>query len=52
MSFSGTRALVLIGVLVLLGVGVFKFNLPAWLLPVGLVATGVVLKGAEARASE
>lgn len=52
MSFSGTRALVLVGVLVVLGVAVFKFHLPGWLMPVGLIATGVVLKGAETRASE
>jgi hypothetical protein len=52
MSFSGTRALLLVGVLVVLGVGVFKFNLPGWLLPVGLITTGVLLKGAETRASE
>jgi hypothetical protein len=52
MSFSGTRALILVGVLVGLGVAVFKFNLPGWLLPLGLIATGVILKGAETRASE
>jgi hypothetical protein len=47
MGFSGTRAAVLVGVLVVLGVAVFKFGLPGWLLPLGLIATGVVLKGAE-----
>jgi hypothetical protein len=53
MSFSGLRALVLVGVLVVLGVGVFKFHLPGWLLPIGLIATGIVLKGGEkTRASE
>ena len=52
MSFSGMRAVILVGVLVLLGVAVFKFDLPGWLLPVGLIATGVILKGAEQRASE
>jgi hypothetical protein len=52
MSFSGTRAAVLVGVLVALGVAVFKFGLPGWLLPLGLVATGIVLRGAENHTSE
>jgi hypothetical protein len=52
MSFSGMRAVILVGVLVVLGVAVFKFNLPGWLLTLGLVATGVILRGAETRASE
>ena len=51
MSFSGMRAVILVGVLVILGVAVFKFDLPGWLLPLGLVVTGVVLKGAETQAT-
>lgn len=52
MGFSGMRAVIMVGVLVVLGIAVFKFDLPGWLLPVGLIATGVVLKGAEERASQ
>jgi hypothetical protein len=52
MGFSGMRAVIMIGVLVVLGIAVLKFDLPGWLLPVGLIATGVVLKGTEQRASE
>jgi hypothetical protein len=52
MGFSGTRALIMVGVLVALGIAVFKFDLPGWILPVGLILTGAVLKGAEQQASE
>ena len=52
MSFGGIRAVIMIGVLVVLGVAVFKFDLPGWLLPVGLVATGAVLKGTERSVSQ
>jgi hypothetical protein len=52
MGFSGIRAVIMVGMLVALGIGVFKFDLPGWILPVGLIATGVVLKGSEERASQ
>ena len=52
MGFSGVRALIMIGMLIALGIGVFKFGLPGWILPVGLLATGVVLKGSEEHASQ
>ena len=52
MGFSGMRAVIMVGMLVALGIGVFKFDLPGWILPVGLIATGVVLKGSEERASQ
>jgi hypothetical protein len=52
MGFSGMRAVIMVGVLVVLGVAVFKFGLPGWILPVGLLATGLVLKGSEERASQ
>ena len=44
MGFSGIRALVMIVVLVALMVGMSKFNLPGWTIPVGLLFTGAVLK--------
>lgn len=51
MGFSGIRAVIMVGFLVALGVAVFKFDLPGWILPVGLLLTGAVLKGAEQQAS-
>ena len=51
MGFSGSRAIIMIAVLVVLAIAVTKFDLPGWLLPVGLVATGVFLKNAEKAAS-
>ncbi len=44
MSFGGIRALIMIAVLVLLIVGMSRFDLPGWIIPVGLLATGAVLK--------
>jgi hypothetical protein len=52
MGFSGIRAVIMVLVLIALGIGVFKFGLPGWILPVGLIATGVVLKGSEERAAQ
>lgn len=52
MGFSGIRALILIAVLIGLVLAVTKFDLPGWLLPVGLITSAVLLKGAEQRASE
>jgi hypothetical protein len=52
MGFSGIRAVILIGVLVALAVGVMKFDLPGWLLPVGVITGAVILKGAEQKASQ
>src|SRR5262245_25813154 len=52
MGFSGIRALIMILVLVALMIGMSKFNLPGWIIPVGLLATGAVLKaGAPKRTS-
>ena len=47
MGFSGVRAVILIVVLVVLLVGISKFDLPGWVLPVGLIATAVVLKSVK-----
>jgi hypothetical protein len=51
MGFSGFRAIIMVAVLIGLVVAVTKFDLPGWLLPVGLLATGALLKNAEKAAS-
>jgi hypothetical protein len=51
MGFSGIRAVILIVVLVGLVIGVTKLGLPGWMLPVGLLLTAGLLKGAEKKAS-
>ena len=51
MGFSGIRAAIMIAVLVGLLLAVTKFDLPGWILPVGLILCGVVLKNAEQAAS-
>jgi hypothetical protein len=51
MGFSGSRAVIMVAVLIVLVLAVTKFGLPGWLLPVGLIATGTLLKGAEKSAS-
>jgi hypothetical protein len=51
MGFSGIRAVILIVVLVGLVLAVTKFGLPGWMLPVGLLLTAGLLKGAEKKAS-
>lgn len=50
MGFSGLRALILIGVLLGLVLAVTKFDLPGWIVPIGVVGTGIVLKGTEQKA--
>jgi hypothetical protein len=51
MGFSGVRAVILIVVLVGLLLAITKFDLPGWILPVGLLFTAGLLKGAEKKAS-
>ena len=51
MGFSGPRALIMVAVLVVLMVGIGQYDLPGWILPVGLIGTGVLLKAWEKRAS-
>ena len=51
MGFSGLRAVIMVDVLVVLAFGVTQYDLPGWLLPVGLIGTGVLLKAWESRAS-
>jgi hypothetical protein len=50
MAFSGLRAVMMIVALVVLVVAVTKFNLPGWIIPVGLVVAGVVVRAREKRA--
>jgi hypothetical protein len=47
MGFSGVRALILVGILIGLIIAVTKFDLPGWIVAVGIVAAGVVLKATE-----
>ena len=51
MGFSGLRALIMVAVLVVLVLGVTTYDLPGWLLPVGLIGAVVLLKAWESRAS-
>jgi hypothetical protein len=44
MGFSGFRALIMVAVLILLVLCVTKLGLPGWVLPVGLIGTGILLK--------
>lgn len=44
MGFSGARAVIMIVVLVALILAVTKLDLPGWILPVGVLATGIVLR--------
>jgi hypothetical protein len=50
MGFSGIRAVILLAVLVGLMAVVGRYDLPGWLVPLGLVLTAGVLKGAEKKA--
>ena len=44
MSFSGPRVVLMIVALVVLVVAVTKLDLPGWIIPVGLIVAGVVVK--------
>ena len=44
MGFSGARAVLMIVALVVLVVLVTKFDLPGWIIPVGLILAGVLVK--------
>lgn len=45
MGFSGIRAVIMVVVFVALLLAVTKLGLPGWILPVGLIASGIVVKG-------
>ena len=51
MGFSGIRALIMVAVLVVLLVGMSRFNLPGWVVPVGVLAAAALLKAREKKAS-
>jgi hypothetical protein len=51
MSFSGLRAIILLAVFISLVLAVSRLGLPGWIVPVGLLVTGVVLKKSEKAAS-
>ena len=51
MGFSGVRAVILIAILIALVLAVTKFDMPGWILPIGLVVSGAALKGWEKKAS-
>ena len=44
MGFSGIRAVIMVVMFVLLLMAVTKMNMPGWILPVGLIVTGIILK--------
>ena len=44
MGFSGIRAVIMVVVFVLLLMAVTKMNMPGWILPAGLILTGIILK--------
>jgi hypothetical protein len=44
MGFSGVRALIMIGILIALVLAVTKLDMPGWLLPVGLIVSGILVK--------
>jgi hypothetical protein len=50
MGFSGLRAVLMIVALVALIVAVSKFDLPGWIIPVGLIVVGVTVRRRERRA--
>ena len=52
MGFSGIRAVILIVILVGLLLAVVKFDLPGWILPVGLLLSAAALKNSEKKAEK
>ena len=44
MGFSGVRALIMVVILIALVLAVTKLGLPGWILPVGLIVSGIVVK--------
>ena len=44
MGFSGVRALVMIAILIGLVLMVTKLDMPGWILPVGLIVSGILVK--------
>ena len=44
MGFSGIRAVIMIVMFILLLMAVTKMDMPGWILPAGLILTGIILK--------
>ena len=44
MGFSGIRAVIMIAILIGLVLAVTKLDLPGWILPVGLIVSGILVK--------
>ena len=44
MGFSGIRAVIMIGILIALVLAVTKLDMPGWILPVGLIVSGILVK--------
>jgi hypothetical protein len=44
MGFSGVRAVIMIAILIGLVLAVTKLDLPGWILPVGLIVSGILVK--------
>jgi hypothetical protein len=44
MGFSGVRAVIMIAILIGLILAVTKLGLPGWILPVGLIVSGILVK--------
>jgi len=44
MGFSGVRAVIMIAILIGLILAVTKLDMPGWVLPVGLIVSGVLVK--------
>ena len=52
MGFSGGKAVIMIFVLIALVLGVTKLDLPGWILPVGLIVIGALVKGVTIKRAE
>jgi len=44
MGFSGVRAVIMIAILIGLILAVTKLGMPGWILPVGLIVSGILVK--------
>ena len=47
MGFSGMRAVIMLVMLVALILAVTKLDMPGWILPVGLIVTGILLNSVK-----
>jgi len=44
MGFSGVRAVIMFAILIALVLAVTKLDMPGWILPVGLIVSGILVK--------